>query len=55
MFFRNYPPRKTCLDKYRKGSVSEDPRTGDTVNGPKHSLNINESTFFMFSDDTEDN
>ena len=27
MYFRNYPPRKTCLDKCLKAPVSENPLT----------------------------
>ena len=36
MYFRNYRPRKTCLDKCLKIPVSENPLTGDMVTGPKH-------------------
>ena len=34
-----------CLDKYIKGSVSEDPSTSNMVNGPKHCTKLNDSTF----------
>ena len=33
MYFRNYRPRKTCLDKCLKAPVSENPLTGDMVSG----------------------
>ena len=36
MYFRNYRPRKTCLDKCLKAPVSENPLTGDMVSGEKH-------------------
>ena len=55
MYFRNYRPQKTCLDKCLKGPFQEDPRTGDMVNGPKHSFNINESAFIIFGDHSEAN
>ena len=55
MYFRNYRTRKTCLDKCLKGRVSEDPRTGDMVNGPKHWCNLNESGFIIFSYHCEGN
>ena len=35
MYFRNYPPRKTCLDKCLKAPVSENPLTGAMVSGLK--------------------
>ena len=36
MYFRNYRPRKTCLDKCLKAPVTENPLTGDMVIEPKH-------------------
>ena len=36
MYFPNYRPRKTCLDKCLKAPVSENPLTGDMVSVPKH-------------------
>ena len=36
MYFRNYRPRKTSLDKCLKIPISEDLLTGDMVNRPKH-------------------
>ena len=36
MYFRNYRPRKTRLDKCLKAPVSENPLTGDMVSGQKH-------------------
>ena len=50
MYFRNYQPRKTSLDKCLKTLVLEDLSTGDMVNSPKHWFNPNESAFIMFSD-----
>ena len=55
MYFQNYRPRKTCLDKCLKGPVWEDPSTGYMVNGPKHWFNLNESTFIILNDHCEDN
>ena len=45
MYFRNYRPRKTCLDKCLKTPVWEDLSTSDMVNSPKHWFNLNESAF----------
>ena len=36
MYFRNYRPQKTCLDKCLKAPVSENPLTNDMVSGSKH-------------------
>ena len=36
MHFPNYGLQKTWCDKYLKSPVSEDPSTGNMVNGPKH-------------------
>ena len=55
MYFRNYGPRKTWLDKCLKGPVWEDPSTGNMVNGPKHWFNLNDSTFTIFVDHSEGN
>ena len=55
MYFRNYRPRKTCLDKCLKTPVSEDLSTGDMVNSPKHWFNLNESAFTSSSDHCEGN
>ena len=55
MYFRNYRPLKTCLDKCVKGPVWEDPSTCAMVNGPKHWLNLNESAFIILSDNCEGN
>ena len=55
MYFRNYGLRKTWLDKSLKSPVSEEPLTGNVVNGPKHSLNLDESTFNIFIDHCEVN
>ena len=53
--FRNYGPRKTCLDKCLKTPVWEDVWTGDMVNRPKHWFNLNESSFIILSDHCEVN
>ena len=55
MYFRNYRPRKTCLDKYLKVPVSENPLTGDMVSGQKHRFNINQSILIILSDQSEGN
>ena len=49
MYFRNYRPRKTCLDKCLKTPVWEDVSTGDMVNGLKQWLNLIESAFIILS------
>ena len=48
MYFRNYGLRKTGLDKSLKSPVSEDPSTGNMVNGQKQCCNLNDSTFTTF-------
>ena len=53
--FLNYRPRKTCLDKCLKTPVSEDPSTGDMVNGPNHWFNINQGGFIILSNLSESN
>ena len=53
--FRNYRPRKTCLDKCLKTPVWEDVSTGDMVNRLKHWFNLNESAFIILSDHCEGN
>ena len=55
MYFRNYRPRKTFLDKYQKTPVWEDVTTGDMEKGPKHWFNVNESVFIILSDHCEGN
>ena len=50
MYFRNYGLRKTWLDKCLKKPVWDEPSTGNMVNGPKHWLNINVSSFTKFID-----
>ena len=55
MYFRNYRPRKTCLDKCLKAPVLENPLTGDMVSGPKQLFNINHSDFIILSDHCEGN
>ena len=53
--FRNYPPRKTWLEKFLKAPVWEDPSVRDIVNAPKHWFNPNASTFTILIDDFEGN
>ena len=55
MYLRIYRPRRTWLDKSLKAPVRENPLTSDTVNGPKHWLNITESAFIILSDHCEGN
>ena len=55
MYFRNYGPQKTWLDKCLKRPVWEDPSTGNMVNGLKHWFNLNGSTFTIFVDHCEGN
>ena len=55
MYFRNYRPRKTSLDKCLKTPVWEYLSTGDMVNSPKHWFNVNESPFTSSSDHCEGN
>ena len=43
----NYQLRKTWLLKWLKSPVSEDPSTGNMLNGPKHCWNLNNSTFII--------
>ena len=55
MYFWTCGLRKTWLDKCLKSSVSEDPLTSNTVNGPKHCLNLNDSDFTVFIDPSGSN
>ena len=55
MYFRNYRPRKTCLDKSLKTPVWDDLSRGDMVNSPKHWFNFIESAFTGLSDHCEGN
>ena len=48
MDFLTYGHPKRCLDKYLKGSVSEDPWTSNMGNGPKHCKKLKDSTFTTF-------
>ena len=47
--------RKTWLDISPKSPVSNDPLTGNIVNGFKHCCDLNQSTVTIFSDHFEDN
>ena len=55
MYFRNYWLRKKWLDKFVKNPSSEDPSTDNMVNGSKHCVNLNGSTFTIFVDHCEGN
>ena len=55
MDLRNYGLLKTWLDKCLKSPVSEDPSTGNKVNGPKQYFNLYDSTFARFIDHCEYN
>ena len=55
MYFRNYRPRKTQLDKCLKSTVWDDPSTANMVNRPKHWFNLNASIFTIFIDHCEGN
>ena len=55
MYFRNYKPQKRLLDEYLKNPVSQDPSTSNMENGPKHSCNVDDSTFTIFIDHCEHN
>ena len=48
MYFRNYRPRNTYLDKCLKTPVWEDLSRDKMENGQKHWFNLNESTFFTY-------
>ena len=48
MYFRNYAPLKTWLDKCLKSPVSEDPTTTNMVNVPKHCRNLHHRPFIIF-------
>ena len=50
MYFRNYGLRKKWLDKSLKSPISQDPSTGNMVNGRKHCFNLNNSIFTKFID-----
>ena len=55
MYFRNYGLQKTWLDICLKSPVSDDPLTGNMVNGIKHCCNLNDRTITIFSDYFEGN
>ena len=54
MYFWTYGLGKTWLDKCLKIPVSDDPSTNNMVKGPKHCLNLNDSTFKIFIDHCEE-
>ena len=48
--FLKLRPRKTWLEKFLKSHVSEDPLTGNMVNGLKQCSKLKDSTFTIFID-----
>ena len=50
-----YGLQKMELHKCLKSPISEDPLTSDMVNGSKHYWNLNDTTFTIFIDISEDN
>ena len=55
MYFRTYGLSKTWLDKCLKSPVSEDPLTGNMLNGWKHCFNLNDSALTIFFDHCDGN
>ena len=55
MYFRNKGPRKTCLDKCLKSSVSGNPSTDNITNGLKRCCNLNANTFNILINHYEGN
>ena len=55
MYYRNYRPQKTRLDKYLKAPVLEPRSIDDMGNGPKHWFNLNERAFIILIDHCEGN
>ena len=55
MYFRNYGLQKTLLHKCLESLVGEDPLTSNTVNGPKDSSNLHDTTFTIFINQREGN
>ena len=55
MYFRNYRLRNRWLDKFLKSPIRKNNLTGKLVNGPKHSFDLNDRTFTIFSDHSEGN
>ena len=53
MYLRNYPLRKTWLNKCLKSPVSDNPLTGNLVNEAKHCFHLNHSSFTIFIDHCE--
>ena len=54
MCFRSYGLRNKWLEKFRNRAVSQDPLTGNVVNGPKNSFNLNDSTLSILIDHCEE-
>ena len=55
MHFWNYGLLKTSLDQCLKSSVSEEPSTDKIKNWYKHGWNLNDRTFTIFINHSQDN
>ena len=55
MYFRNYRPRNRGLDKCLKIPASEYTSRINMVKGHKHCRNLDDGTFTIFIDQSEDN
>ena len=55
MYFRNYRLRKSGLDEWLKNSASEYLSTNNMGNGQKHCCNLDDVTFTIFIDHSENN
>ena len=55
LYFRNYEPRRTWLDKCLKSPLWGKSSKGNVVNGPQHWFNLNASIFSIFRDHCENN
>ena len=55
MYFGNYRPRITWLDKCLKSLVSDEPSTDNMANGSKDCWNLNDSTFIILINHCEGN
>ena len=55
MYFQNSRVRKMWLDKCLKRPISDDPLTGNILNGPKQCFNLNNRLFTIFIYHSEGN
>ena len=51
MYFRNYRLRNRWLDKFLKSPIRKNNLTGNLVNGPKHSFDLNTLKVMAFESD----